>query len=345
MIITRRQFLKYCSVAAGALGLSAGALFKLKETIAKEGGLQIMWLNAATCSGCSTSFLNSIYYATIQELLLSGPATQSLDLQYHPTLMAASGTLATDAATLSSLNDPFVLVVEGSIQTGTPYGGSQGDYCHVGNLTGGPKLMDVVTTYATSPKCGYILAVGTCAAFGGIPAGDPNPTGAKGLLDYFDTGAQTWPTSGEYYHSDTWRSIRNKTINIPGCPPNPNWIAGTIAYIINHGVGSMPPLDSLRRPRMYYGERICNHCDRFNDTNFIDNMKPDEIGDPNKRTYCLKNIGCKGSRTKADCSWRKWHSPDYSEVGINWCVGAGAPCQGCTQDGFPDRMSPFYYIR
>jgi NiFe hydrogenase small subunit HydA len=148
---------------------------------------------------------------------------------------------------------------------------------------------------------------------------------------------------------------RSKIINIPGCPPNPNWIVGTIAYLIAHNL-EVPQLDALRRPRMYYGERVCNNCERFEESlvgNFI-NQEPgqpdwedrfNDIGNPNKRDYCLKYIGCKGSRTKSDCSLRKWHSPGYGQIGVNWCVGAGAPCQGCTQDGFPDRMSPFHYLR
>ena len=68
-----------------------------------------------------------------------------------------------------------------------------------------------------------ILAVGTCAAYGGIPAGNPNPTGAKGVLDF--AKAYQLPVKD-----------RKKTINIPGCPPNPNWIVGTIAYLIANGL-------------------------------------------------------------------------------------------------------------
>jgi len=163
---------------------------------------------------------------------------------------------------------------------------------------------------------------------------------------------------------DNGTRYRSKTICIPGCPPNPNWIVGTIAYLLANGL-AMPALDSLRRPRTYYGERICNSCDRFatsltsqfggfvgmdslNTGSAMRVTEPDRIGDiaqnaPNGR--CLKKAGCKGSRTKSDCSMRKWHSPGFMQAGVNWCVGAGAPCQGCTQNYFPDRMSPFHYIK
>ena len=373
MLISRRQFLKYCTVTAGALGLSASDLIKLDKALALEDGVPVIWINAATCTGCSTSLLNSVYYATIQEVLLSGPPLGTLSLEYHPTVMGADGTLATAQAAAASLGT-YVLVVEGSVQVGTPPSSNgsstatSGDYCQVGSINGNETAVAVIDQLAQSAYA--VLCVGTCAAFGGIPAADGNITGAMGLLDYFNYGSNagtSWPTSGEYYYSAQYRSIRPKTVNIPGCPPNPNWIIGTIAYILAHLnlsniAQSLPPLDSLRRPRMYYGERICNSCNRFLGTatgttgsltyqglagNFISNRTGDEnqIGDPALRSYCLKYIGCKGSRTKSDCSVRKWHSPGYGSTGINWCVGAGAPCQGCTGNYFPDQMSPFLYIR
>ncbi len=316
MIISRRQFLKYCTVAAGALGLTATDLMKLKDALALEGGVKVTWISGQNCTGCTVSLANSVYYATIQDLLLNPPAATSLDLNYHQTLMAAMSNEATQAA---DVNTPTVLVVEGAIPP------AASGYCEVGAFTGaaGESVADVVTAIAANASA--ILAVGTCAAFGGIPAGNPNPTGAKGVKDFLGN------------------SFRKKIINIPGCPPNPNWIVGTIAYLIANGL-SFPQLDSLRRPRAYYGERICNNCERFGKV-FIDNRTPDGIGDPDQVTRCLKYVGCKGSRTKSDCSLRKWHSPGFGQLGVNWCVGAGAPCQGCTQNFFPDRMSPFHYIR
>ena len=376
MLISRRQFLKYCTVAAGALGLSATDLIKLDKALALEDGLPIIWINAATCSGCSTSLLNSVYYATIQEILLSGGANQTLDIEFHPTVMAAEGEAAiSNALTRINAVGGYILVVEGSIQAGKPYssntgsGATSGDFCHIGDFgtigstVCGKTAMGVIDYLAQHSI--YNLAVGTCASYGGIPAAEGSITGAYGLMDYFaikypgTRGGSTVPTSGETYYSAQWHSVRNRTINIPGCPPNPNWIIGTIAYIMAHSL-ALPPMDSLRKPRMYYGERICNSCNRFLGTetgstwgltyhglagNFINNNTPDDIGNDDMRTYCLKYIGCKGSRTKSDCSLRKWQSPGYGTTGINWCVGAGAPCQGCTQDVFPDGMSPFLYIR
>jgi len=357
MRITRREFLKYCSVAAGALGLSASDLLKLEKALASVNSVRVIWLMGATCSGCSTSLLNSVYYTTIQDLLLFNPDDEAISLRYHPTVMAASGTLATDAINTTNFDTslPYVLAVEGAIQRG-----ESGHYCHIGESilgTGLPSpvtMQDAVDYYATRTGCAAILSIGTCASFGGIPSGKPYPTDATGVVDFF---------KGKYYVSNfgLYRTLRNKTVNIPGCPPNPNWIVGTVATILyNHHNGVSPLLpsrDTLRRPRDYYSERICNNCERFAATsgpgnaNFIDNRNPNQIGydngydGKNWRTFCLKYIGCKGSRTKSDCSLKKWHSPGTGLDGVNWCVGAGAPCQGCTQPNFPDRFSPFHYIR
>ncbi|MEW6570580.1 MAG: twin-arginine translocation signal domain-containing protein [Nitrospirota bacterium] len=337
MLISRRQFLKYCSIAAGALGLTATDLMKLEKALAATGGLPVLWIAGQACTGCTTSLANSVYYATIQELLLLGQASKTLELKMHETLMAAMSNEATQQPNLTT--SAFALAVEGAI---TPQAG----YCEIGTYTGASSdnMSDVVTYLAGHSNCAAILAIGTCASFGGIPAAAGNATGAKGVLAHLGSGA------------------RSKIINIPGCPPNPNWIVGTVAYMLANSL-QKPALDALRRPRMYYGERICNSCDRFATSNSGGQVngfvgvtplsplavaEPERIGDPAQNVpggRCLKKAGCKGSRTKSDCSLRKWQSPGYMQVGVNWCVGAGAPCQGCVQNYFPDRMSPFHYIR
>jgi len=327
MQISRREFLKYCSVAAGALGLTATDLLKLEEALALDGGLKVVWLNGQACTGCTVSLANSVYYATIQEILLFTQASDSVDLMFSETLSAGMDISGMQGIDPANLTGGFVLAVEGAI----PNDPSSGTYCDIATtipgtgLGGGVSIGAAVTYYAGLSSCAAILGIGTCASYGGIPAGEGNITHAKGLLSHLGS------------------AFRSKIVNIPGCPPNPNWIVGTIAYVISKGL-ALPRLDSLRRPIAYYGQRNCNNCERFGKI-FINNKTPDDIGDPAQTTRCLKYVGCKGSRTKSDCSIRKWHSPGYGQLGVNWCVGAGAPCQGCTQNFFPDRMSPFHYIK
>jgi len=345
MYISRRQFIKYCSIAAGALGLNATDLMKIEKATAGPGGLPVLWIAGQACTGCTTSLANSVFYATIQDVLLFGvgPGGPTLDLKVCETLMAAMSNEATQQSP-GITDSPFALVIEGAITT-TP------GYCQIGSYTGAASenMSDVVKMLATHSNCAKILPVGTCASFGGIPAATGNVTGAMGFLDF----AKTLPQ---------YQALKKKTINIPGCPPNPNWVVGTIAYLLVNGPTTTPPIDSLRRPRTYYGQRICNTCDRFatsltgqdigfvgvTSSNKMTVTEPNRIGDPTQNLpggRCLKKAGCKGSKTKSDCSSLKWHSPNVGVAGVNWCVGAGAPCQGCTQNFFPDKMSPFHLIK
>jgi hydrogenase small subunit len=287
--------------------------------------------------------------------------------------MAAMNTQATLNTDIT--DSAFVLAIEGSIPIA-----EAGIHCLHGRFDIGTSAdsMAYTTQYlARHPNCGAVLTIGTCAAFGGIPAANGGVTHAHGFLSFMKDHASD---TGGALDITEYRAIRAKTVNIPGCPPNPNWIVGTIAYILakstllNLTIGDgikVPTMDALRRPRTYYGERICNACDRFTTSlgaglgssanqfvgvnptltyNRLSVNEPERIGDDSQNQTgqrCLKLAGCKGSRTKSDCSMRKWHQPGFAQSSLDtaWCVGAGAPCQGCTQNFFPDRMSPFHYIR
>jgi len=115
MSLTRRDFLKASASIAAAFGIQGA------EALAREGGLSVVWFQAQACTGCSVSLLNSIYYNTIDDLLLN-----TLDLNYHPNLMAASGALATTAAQNAYNQGNYVLVVEGGVPTG-----ASGKYCYL----------------------------------------------------------------------------------------------------------------------------------------------------------------------------------------------------------------------
>lgn len=373
--ITRRDFLKYCSIAAGALGLSASTLMKLDKAMAKEaanGGVPVIWLDGAACTGCSTSLLNSRFYTTIDDILLN-----SLDLDYHKTVMATAGayvdsgsgsqlypganSLAQAAATYSA--GRYVLVVEGAIQDGTPANSSQGEFCEVGDLTqtGAHTMLDNVQLLAANALA--VLAVGTCASFGGIPAGRGNITGARGVM---------------YRGTTKLASLAGTTpvINIPGCPPHPDWIVGTIAHILSTNV-TLPPLTNYYRPVDYgYREYQCNAgpCPwRYNNTpsrtnanSGTDNSTLFPESEYNRRyplgdskalgrkkwtvndaasgeaLGCLGILGCKGRKTKADCSRRRWNTDEAEKYGVNWCVGSRGNCHGCTEPTFPDKVGKFY---
>lgn len=284
MEVTRRDFMTAASALAAAFGCR-----NLPEAFAAaaSGALPVVWLQAQTCSGCSVSLLNSISMVSVADLL-----TKTISLSYHSTLMSASGSDAIAAAMAARGTTGFVLVVEGAIPTL-----SQGKQCY---LWPGTTALQGVKDFAG--RAGFVIAVGTCAAYGGVAAGAPNPTQARSL------GAIVGAS---------------RVINIPGCPTHPDWIVGTIAYLFRYG--QAPALDSKRRPLMFFQRTVHSTCPYRDE---------DDL--------CLEDYGCKGKQTYGDCSTRRWNSPGPSQPGVNWCVFSRSPCHGCTEPGFPDLMSPFY---
>jgi Ni,Fe-hydrogenase I small subunit len=557
--ITRRDFLKYCAMSAGALGLSASTLMRLESVLAKtyDGSaftaVPVIWIAGAACTGCTMSLANSVSITTVDSLLID-----TIDLKFIDTLQSTAGayvnsTQYSGANALKAAQDvynsgePYVLAVEGAIQTGQPAGGSAGDFCKIGSLTAvnGPEtMMDNVTLFAQNPNCLAILSIGTCSSFGGVPGAKGNVTGAKGVgftgtrlggaligvgtavsgvsianggsgyettpptvafvgggastaatgtanvdvgitsitsftntgtyavrpnvvvtpppgyptdlqatamatttstdptvftldgivITYAGTGytpgavnfdiipvGSTTPTdtgvadASGYVSSVTVTSIgagytsapaveltggsgtgaqaaatltlgatvddmKNRTglaaklINISGCPPHPDWIVGTLAYVLDYvpqllnGTASSLQLPDLNRdyqPIDYgYGGYQCNAgpCPwRYNNTDQVGTTGRTSGALEHNRRYptgnsralgvnkyegtdlgCLGILGCKGRKTKADCSARRWNADGAEQYGVNWCVGSRGSCHGCTQPAFPDKVGKFF---
>jgi len=319
MDLSRRDFIKAASAVGVALGVRVS--WMPEEARAGEGDPSVIWLQAQGCSGCSVSLLNSITYGSAAGLLLD-----TIDLNYHPTVMAAAGKPAIEAAYDARREKNYILVVEGSVPVK-----ASGKYCY---LWPGKTAYKGVKEFARYAQ--FILAVGTCSAYGGVVRAKPNPTGAKPLRSI--VGAE-------------------RLVNIPGCPSHPDWVVGTIAHILKYG--RPPSLDSKGRPKQFYGEsvhqncpnreqyeammgryqrhsrgRSCFECHKANDHHLPDFGGATAGG-------CLFALGCRGPETAADCSQRLWNAGEPNG-GVNWCVAAGAPCHGCTEPSFPDGMSPFY---
>ncbi|MCB2184777.1 MAG: hydrogenase small subunit [Deltaproteobacteria bacterium] len=303
MNITRRSFLHYALGSTLALGLDFSVASRLREALAAggEGLPTVIWLNGANCTGCTISLANlagSTQPKNVAELLL-----YTIDLAYHPNLMGAAGSLAVDCLTQAAAGD-FILAVDGGIPTAF-----DGHTCLLWTETdqsGAPhEVTALEAVQRLAPQALAVLAIGTCASFGGIPAAQPNPTGITTVREL--TGLPT--------------------IHIPGCPPHPDWIVWTIATLL--GGGSVR-VDGSRRPTALFqgeGRNVHEKCPR---------EERKEAKDYGQEGLCLKELGCKGPRTQGDCPTRLWNNQ------ANWCVGANAQCIGCTEPGFPDSFSPFY---
>jgi len=271
--------------------------------------LPAVWIQGAGCSGCSVSVLNGVAPDIAAALLDEIVPGTHLNLRFHPTVMAGSGEPAVkileDAP--RDLEGGYVLVVEGGVQTA-----EDGAFCHVGERDGhGIPFTEHVEKLAS--KAMAVIALGDCAAFGGVPSIAPNPTGSVGVSKFLAS-----------------RGVTTPVVNIGGCPPNPDWFLGTVAHILLRGLPGADELDPWGRPKLFHGKLVHDNCQRrawFDTGRFA--KKPGDEG-------CLYLLGCKGPMTYADCPDRLWNA------GTSWCVGAGAPCTGCAEARSFDRFGPVY---
>ena len=268
----------------------------------------VIWLQGAGCTGCSVSVLNAVS-PRIQNLLLDElvPGHQ-LNLMFHATIMAGQGEPVIEVLkdTEKNRKGGYILVVEGAIPTA-----EGGAYGSIGERAG--KHLTIQQSVEELGKNAMLtIALGTCAAYGGIPAAKPNPTACKGVKTVFDE-----------------KGIKAPVVNIPGCPMHPDWFMGTVSVILFSGAEALD-LDQLGRPRLFFGQLIHENCPRRAD--FDKGKFAQKLGEPG----CLYKLGCKGHYTYADCPLRQWNN------GVSWCVKAGSPCLGCVEPEFPDGTSPMY---
>jgi hydrogenase small subunit len=308
--ITRREFIRWAVAAPAAMSTADEFLPRLAAELqdaVKE--YPIIWLQASTCSGCSVSVINTIHPSIKNIILEQVVPGHKLVLNYHGTLMAATGDLSIRAAREAADRHAgkFVLVVEGAIPTR-----DGGLYGHIGSSDGKPATMlewaDRFGRHAM-----VVIPIGTCAAYGGIPSGEPNPSGSKGVSEVFQAAGITTPV-----------------INVPGCPCHPDWFIGTVAKILLYGMPQPKEVDEFGRLKLFYGRSVHNRC--VNRDYMDEGIFSTKFGEEG----CLLELGCKGPFTNADCPIRLWNGA------VNWCVGAGSPCIGCTEKGFPDAHSPIY---
>jgi len=310
---SRREFLQWAVAIGAVTEFSEAFLPKVAAAIqAAVKEYPLIWMQASACSGCSVSVINTIHPSIKNVILDQILPGHQLFLDYHSTLMAASGKLSTDAAleTARKNKGKYILIVEGAIPTQ-----GSGIYGTLGEEDGRQvTLLEWVRRLA--PDALAILTVGTCAAYGGIAAARPNPSGAKGVSEVL-----------------RMNNIATPVVNIPGCPCHPDWFIGTVARVLLYGLPKPSEVDGDGRLKIYFAKSIHNRC--INRDYMDEGVFSINFGEPG----CLLEIGCKGPFTCGDCPVRQWNS------GVNWCISANAPCMGCTEPGFPDAHSPLYQRR
>jgi hydrogenase small subunit len=289
--ISRRSLLKFCAATASMMALPPAAAAAMADKLLSTRRPSVIWLSFQECTGCTESLTRS------HAPSLEGLIFDAISLDYHHTLQAASGYGAEDAR-LTSMQEnhgKYILVVDGSIPLK-----DNGVYSTIAGMTNLEMLKE------TAEGAAAIVAVGSCAAFGGIPNADPNPTGAVSVSDI----------------------IKDKPIiNVPGCPPIPVVISGVLAQFLTFG---MPELDHLGRPMAFYGQSIHDRCYRrpFYDRGQFAETFDDEGA---KKGWCLYKLGCKGPTTYNACAVTKWNG------GVSFPIQAGHGCIGCSEPRFWDQ--------
>jgi hydrogenase small subunit len=257
--VSRRDFLKYCGIGAGALGLSMSDLGRLEKAFADPNGPSVIWLQGSACSGCSESLLNRI--STSSPKNAASVLIDVINLAYHPNLMAAAGQEAVKSAKAAYDRGGYILAVEGGIPTA--YGGNACWAWTFNNVE--VTFQNVVKDLAS--KAAAILCIGTCASWGGIPAAPPNPAGIVGV-----------------------KALTGKTtINIAGCPPHPDWMVwGVVQVLLKKPVS----LDGYGRPTALFSKTVHSQCPRREtgevNTFGVDNRCLKELGcrGPETRGNC-----------------------------------------------------------
>ncbi|WP_201091823.1 hydrogenase small subunit [Thiocystis minor] len=303
--LSRRGFLKWCGYLASSLALPASLIPQIAAGLERTPRLPVIWLSFQSCSGCAESLTRSAT-PTLESLILD-----FVSLDFHPLLQASAGTAAERScqASIKSNFGRYLLIVEGAIPIH-----AHGAYATCAGQSGLKQLAEATEGAAA------IIAVGSCAAFGGIPQAHPNPTGAHSVHELMVAG----------------RIPQRPLVNLPGCPPLPIAMAATLAHIVVFG--AFPRLDARKRPVVFYGQTIHDHCSRlscFQQGLFAERF--DDLGARNG--WCLFKLGCKGPATHNACSLHKWND------GLSFPVESGHPCLGCSEPGAWDRDGLYHPIK
>jgi hydrogenase small subunit len=293
--VSRRGFMKFCATTASLMALPPSMVPAIAAALEQARRPSVIWLSFQECTGCTESLTRS-HSPTVESLILG-----QISLDYHHTLQAAAGSAAEHAReeAMKENYGKYLLIVDGSIPLGNP------GYSTIAGISNKDMLLE------TAKGAAAIVAVGTCAAYGGIPKANPNPTGAVAVSDL----------------------IKDKPIiNVPGCPPIPVVITGVLAHYLTFG--TIPELDDAGRPKVFYGETIHDRCYRqpFYDKGLFAESFDDEGA---RKGWCLFKLGCKAPVTYNACATTKWNA------GTSFPIQSGHGCIGCSEPNFWD-MGGFY---
>ncbi len=266
--VSRRSFMKFCSLTAAALGLAPEIAPRMAYALETKPRVPVLWLHGLECTCCSEAFIRSAH-PLASDVILS-----MISLDYDDTIMASAGHQAEAIVDeiVNKYKGEYILACEGN-----PPLNEDGMFC----IIGGKPYLEQLKYAASNAKA--VISWGSCASWGCVQAARPNPTHAVPIH----------------------KVIHDKPIiKVPGCPPIPEVMTAVITYMITFG--QIPELDRQGRPKMFYSQRIHDKCYRrphFDAGQFVEAW--DDEGA--RKGHCLYKMGCKGPTTYNACSTTRWN--------------------------------------
>ncbi len=279
---TRREFLRFCSVAAAVAGVQASGLASVVRAFEKKPRPPVIWLHFQECTCCSESFIRSSHP------IVSDIIFDYLSLDYTETLQAAAGHQAEQCMLDTMKNYPgqYILLVEGAVPTK-----DDGVYCCIAGRSAEEIL------HETAKDAAAIIAWGSCASNGCIQAAKPNPTSATPIH----------------------KLVNKPVINVPGCPPIGDVMTAVVTHVLVFG--KIPSLDSQGRPKEFYSRRVHDTCYRrpyYDAGLFVESWDDDKA----RKGYCLYKMGCRGPVTYNACAVTRWNEgTSYPIQSGHGCLG------------------------
>ena len=273
--------------------------------------MNLLWLQSAGCGGCTMSLLCAEGPNALE--LLEGAG---IDLLWHPTVSQASGHEVREllARILAEEIPLDLLCVEGAV----PRGPSGTGRYHM--LAGtGRAMLDWVRDLSSVAR--HVVAVGTCATYGGMTTAGENPSDSAGLQYEGRLKGGILPAG--------FRARGGlPVINVAGCPTHPDWVTETLLMLAS-GALTEADLDALARP-LFYAEHLVHHgCSRNEFYEYkASAVTLSDLG------CMMEHLGCVGTQAVGDCNIRPWN-------GLGSCTSGGYPCIACTAPEFEEPRHAF----
>lgn len=280
--------------------------------------VDVLWITAGLSCDGDTIAITAATQPSLEDVVMGAIPWLPKVRIHNPVLAMHSGDAFLEPFHKAARGElgPYILVVEGSVPNERIK--KEGSWAAMGI---DPVTKEPIPTTdwidRLAPGAWAVVAIGTCATYGGIPAMEGNPTGAMGLPDHL----------GWQFRSKAGIPI----VCVPGCPVMPDNFMETLLYLLHQASGLSPmiPLDEALRPTWLFGSTVHETCDRggyYEQADFAA-----EFGSKK----CIVKLGCWGPVVNCNVAKRGWMN------GIGGCPNVGGVCIGCTMPGFPDKFMPF----